>query len=327
MATIRDIAKQAQVSVSTVSLALNGDGRVRPATRERVLEVVRRLDYRPSRSARSLSSGLTYTIHLLDPLGGQALTNGFLSGFARGLHDAASENDYTVAFSIVSGEGEAVKHTETLMSERWTDGLVVLNPSDNSALLDLIAQRGFPYVVIGRDPEGRGPSVDNDNYQVGFDAADHLAKAGRRKLAFIAGARQQTFARDRAQGFLEAVARRGIEGDVHYNDGSQEVAARLAMQAVASGADGLVAASDPQAVAALRALRKTDKRLPGEVSIIGMNNDALGEYVDPQLTTIDLSAYRLGSEAAALLLARIADPSLAEERKLVPHRVVARESA
>jgi DNA-binding LacI/PurR family transcriptional regulator len=326
VATIRDIAREAQVSVSTVSLALNDDDRVRPETRQRVLEVVRRLDYRPSRSARSLSSGLTYSIHLLDPLGGQALTSGFLTRFVRGLHDSARERSYTVAFSIVADEREAVSHTQTLISERWTDGIVLLNPSDNSALLDLMAERAFPYVVLGRDPEGRGLSADNDNRQVGYDSARFLLRAGRRRLAFINGARAQTFARDRAEGFLKAVAEAGADGKVHYNDGTPEAAARLASEARASGCDGLLAASDPQAVAALRALTRAGAKVPSDVSLLGMNNDALAEYVDPPLTSVDLSAYSLGLEAAELLLKRVQNPDLAMERRLVPHEVVERES-
>ncbi|MEX2542153.1 MAG: LacI family DNA-binding transcriptional regulator [Trueperaceae bacterium] len=327
MATIRDIARRAQVSVSTVSLALNDDGRVRPETRQRVLEVMRRLDYRPSRSARSLSSGLAYSIHLLDPLGGQALTSGFLTRFVRGLHDSARERSYTVAFSIVNDEREAAEHTKTLISERWTDGIVLLNPSDNSALLDLIAARAFPYVVLGREPEGRGLSVDNDNHQVGYDAARHLIAAGRSNLAFVNGAHAQTFARDRAGGFLSAVNEYGVTGEVHYNDGTPEAAAELALQAHRNGCDGLLAASDPQAVAALRSLLSAGASVPDGVSLMGMNNDALGEYVDPPLTSMDLSAYRLGLEAAALLLERVENPDLQNERRLVPHAITVRESA
>ncbi|MEX2536429.1 MAG: LacI family DNA-binding transcriptional regulator [Trueperaceae bacterium] len=331
MTTIRDIARKAQVSVSTVSLALNDADRVRPETRLRVLEVMRKLDYRPSRSARSLSSGLTYSIHLLDPLGGQALTSGFLTRFVRGLHDSAKERSYTVAFSIVADDGEAATHTETLISERWTDGIVLLNPSDNSALLELMAQRSFPYVVLGRDPRGRGLSVDNDNRQVGFDAARHLIDAGRTSLAFINGARVQTFARDRAEGFLaaieEAAAEAGVEGEVYFNEGTPEVAAQLALEAREAGANGLLAASDPQAVSALRALTAAGVRVPHDIALMGMNNDAIGEYVDPPLTSMDLSAYELGREAASLLLDRVEDPLLPAERRLVPHSIAIRESA
>jgi DNA-binding LacI/PurR family transcriptional regulator len=327
VATIRDIAREAQVSVSTVSLALNDDARVRPETRARVLDVVRRLDYRPTRSARSLSSGLTYSIHLLDPLGGQALTSGFLTRFVRGLHDSARERSYTVAFTIVADEREAVSHTETLISERWTDGIVLLNPSENSALLDLMAARNFPYVVLGRDPELRGLSVDNDNGQVGYDSARFLIQAGRRRLSFINGAREQTFARDRADGFLAAVAEAGAHGEVHYNDGTPAAAARLALQACAEGCDGVLAASDPQAVAALRALLSAGARVPDDISLMGMNNDALGEYVDPPLTSVDLSAYSLGLEAATLLLDLVGNPHLTKERRLVPHSIAKRASA
>lgn len=327
MATIRDIARQADVSVSTVSLALNGDVRVRPETRQRVLEVVQQLDYRPSRSARSLSSGLAYSIHLLDPLGGEALTSGFLTRFLRGLHDSARERSYTVAFSIVADEYEAATHTETLISERWTDGIVLLNPNENSALLDLMAERSFPYVVLGRDPHGRGLSVDNDNRQVGYDAANHLLQAGRTKLALINGARAQTFARDRADGFMAALADARAIGNVYYNDGTPEAAGELALSAWRTGCDGVLAASDAQAVGALRALLNAGAGVPHDISLMGMNNDAIGEYVDPPLASVDLSAYRLGREAAALLLDRVKNEALPLERRLVPHSIISRESA
>ena len=325
MATIRDIAKRAKVSVSTASLALRSDRRVRPETRQRVLDVVSELDYRPSRSARSLSSGLTYTIHLVNPLGTE-LTSGFFTHFLRGLHDAASEHSYTVAFSVISGDAEAVEHIETLMRERWTDGIVLLNPSENSALLDLMAARAFPYVVLGRDPNGPALSVDNDNCRVGGDAARYLIRGGRRKLGFVNGTAQQTFAQDRATGFLAAVQAEEVEGEVLYTDGSADVAAQRALEAAHSGCDGLILASDTQAVAALRALLNEGVRVPDEVALMGMNNDAIGEYVVPTLTTVDLSAFELGAQAAALLLERVARPGIDLERRLVPHSLVERSS-
>lgn len=143
--------------MSTASLALRADKRVRAQTRERVLEVAQALDYRPSRSARSLSNGLSYTIQLLNPLGAD-LTSGFFTRFLEGLHDSARERSYTVALSIVSNDDEAAEHTETLVRERWTDGIVLLNPSDNSALLELMSTHSFPYVVLGRDPLERAPA-------------------------------------------------------------------------------------------------------------------------------------------------------------------------
>lgn len=326
MATIRDIAREAQVSVSTVSLALNDDRRVRPETRQKVLEVMQRLEYRPTRSARSLSSGLTYSVHLLDPLGGQALTSGFLTRFVRGLHDAAMQRSYTLAFSIVADENEAVSHTETLISERWTDGIVLLNPNENSALLELMASRSFPYVVLGRDPQGRAHSVDNDNRRVGYDAARHLIEGGRVRLGFLNGKRAQTFACDRATGFLAAVSEAGVQGSVYYSDGSPETAQRLAREASERGLDGLLAASDQQAVAALRALRSMGVSVPHDIAVMGTNNDAIGEYVDPPLTSMDLSAYELGCEAVSLLLDRIVDPGLGRQRRFIAHSLVQRGS-
>lgn len=330
MTTIRDIARQAGVSVSTASLALNGSARVAEATRHRVEAVAERLGYRPSRAARNLSLGRTHSIVVLDPAGGEALTGGFFARFVRGLHDAALERGYTLAISIVADESEALAQTDTLVQERWCDGVVVLNPSDNLDLLALLGERGFPHVVLGRDPRHDAPSVDNDNRAVGRDAARHLLGLGRRRLVLLDGPEAQTFARDRADGFRAALREAGLEPGpdaVRYTDGGPDASEALVPELLAAGVDGVVAVSDLQAIAVLRGLRRAGARVPDDVAVVGMNNDALGDYVEPRLTTIDLDARALGRAAARMLLGRIAAPDEPGGRELVGHRLIQRESA
>lgn len=332
MSTIRDIAKQAGVSVSTASLALNGDARVRPATRERVEQAAEALQYHPTWAARSLSSGRTHNLQLVNPMFGGALTSGFHTRFLHGLHDLARASNYSVGLTVIDDEAEAGSVLDALMLERRTDGVILMNPSEDAAMLERLAAHAFPHVVLGRSPGNLAASVDNDSEQVGFDAAEHLLDRAGDALMFLAGPSNRTFTQDRATGFRRALDARGLHSDPaleHFVEGDPEVARAIVREALASGPGfrGIVATSDALAIGALRALREAGMQVPRDVAIIGMNNDDVVEYVDPPLSSVELNAYTLGEEAGAMLLARIEDPAAAVVRHIVEHGIVVRDSS
>lgn len=332
VSTIRDIAKLASVSVSTASLALNGDSRVREGTRERVLEAARRLDYYPSRAARSLSRGLTWSLHLLNPFGDAALSSGFFSRFSRGVHDAAQRAHYSVAFSVLDDEREAIAVLRRLIHERWADGVVVLNPTYEPSLLELLESTRFPHVVLGRAVKDSPLSVDNDNVRVGFDAAWHLLSRGYAPLLFLNGPEHYTFTLERARGYREAHARAGQALDPaleQFTEGTADAAyARLAeLMAAGLAFRGVMTASDAQAVGALRLFRERGLRVPEDVALIGMNNDDLASFTTPTLSSVELNAYALGEEAGELVLEAIGGGVAQSIRRIVAHELVLRESS
>ncbi|MDQ3458554.1 MAG: LacI family transcriptional regulator [Deinococcota bacterium] len=332
MSTIRDIAKHARGSVATASLALNGDSRVREATRERVLEVVRRLDYYSSRAARSLSSGLTWSIHLLNPFSDSALSSGFFSRFSYGVHDLAREQGYTVAFSVLEDEAEAEAVLKRLIYERWADGVILLNPTSELALLDVLSAAAFPHVVLGRGAKDTAMSVDNDNKQVGFDAAWHLLERARAPVLFLNGPAHHTFTHDRARGYRAALEQAGLEPDpalLHFLEGTADAAYTRLGELLDQhlGFRALMTASDAQAVGTLRLLRERGLRVPQDVALIGMNNDDLTSFTAPSLSSVELGAYELGRQSVELLLTAVREGAETTARWIVPHRLVARESS
>jgi DNA-binding LacI/PurR family transcriptional regulator len=247
VSTIRDIARMAGVSVSTASLALNGDPRVRPQTRSRVEEAAATLDYHPLRAARSLSSGRTWSLHLLNPGLDLSMSSGFFTRFVRGIHDAARDRGYGVALSVPSDEDEARSILRRLVSERWADGVVLMNPSEHDDVLEDVVRTGFPHVLLGRSPVAGVSSVDNDNERAAFDAATHLLSRGRRDLLLVNGPARHTFTQDRARGFLRALTASGADADagrVLFGDGSADAARRQLGERLDRGqaVDGLVAA-------------------------------------------------------------------------------------
>ena len=332
MSTIRDIARHAGVAVSTASLALNGGARVRAETRQRVLDAAEELSYHPMRAARSLSRGLTWSLHLLDPMTSGALSSGFFTRFVRGIHDTAREHNYSVALSVLDSEAEAQTLAERLIHERWTDGIILMNPSASPLILKQLIRSRFPLVVLGRAPLANALSVDNDNVQVGFDATTHLLRNRAGPVLMLNGPEHQTFTRERAEGYRMAVRQAGLAPRpelIRSIPGTADAARQEVHDLLLQGQEfkSVLAVSDGMAIGAMRALRENGVRVPSDVAVLGMNNDDLAEYTDPTLSSVELNAYELGREATSLLLAAVRGTSLERERRIVPHQLALRDSA
>jgi LacI family transcriptional regulator len=330
MSTIRDIARLAGVSVSTASLALNDDRRVRAETRQRVLTAADTLDYHPMRAARSLSSGRTWSIHLLDPALGANMSSGFFTRFLRGLHDVARDGGYTLTLTVPQDEAEARSVLKRLIAERWSDGVVLMNPTDHDGVLGDVVAAGFPHVLVGRSPLAGVSTVDNDNVRVAFDATTHLLDAGRRAPLLLNGPRDRTFTQDRARGFEAACRAFGLaDAPIAYVDGGAEATARALADHLDAGhpLDALVTVSDPQAVIAMRSLQERALHIPTDVAIIGMNNDDVTQFTNPRLSSVELNAEDLGRGAMETLLARLGAAAAGDQQRIVAHELIVRESS
>lgn len=331
MTTIRDIARTAGVSVSTASLALNGDARVRADTRGRILAVAAALDYHPSRAARSLSHGRTWSMHLLYPATG-TMSSGFFSRFVRGLHDGAREGGTSLALSVPVDPEEAQATLVRMIRERWADGVVFMNLEPNDPLLAMARDHAYPHVLLGRAAREDVPTVDNDNRSLAHDVTCLLLARGCRHLLLLNGPEGQFFTQERAAGFADAHAAAGVApsaGAVAFTDGQPESAQRAVAAWLDAGRplDGVVAVSDPLAVAALQVLRQRGLEAPRRVRLFGMNDDDIGRFVAPSLSTVDLHAHELGLTAAALLLEQVDGVAPDPLRRLVGHDLVERETS
>lgn len=328
MTTIRDIARLAGVAVSTASLALNGDERVRPETRERIMAVAEELEYRPSHSARSLSSGRTWNLQLLNPAGHSGATSSFFGEFVRGVHSGADRHGYTLGLNLPENEEAALRLLDRLIGERRADGIILMNLSAGERLLEKLLESEFPHVLLGHSDRDSIMSVDSDNAAVARDAVTYLISSGRKNILFLNAPAEHAFAQERTAGYREAHGGRPITDElVVYGMTDAALARRATQERLSDGTvfDAVLASSDHVAIGAMRAIRDAGLAVPGNVAVMGINNDEIAEYTEPRLTSVELNPAGLGAEAARLLLQGIAGGE--SVRTLVQHRLVKRESA
>ncbi len=329
MVTVRDIAKQAQVSVSTVSLAMNGDSRVKASTRQRILKIARELNYHPSRAAKSLSEGRTYNLHLLNPLADGGLSSSFFTRFVKGLHKTVCQHNYSLVLSVLENEDEAVCTLEQLILERGTDGVILMNLSQETQLLRMLRDRFFPHVLLGKSSVEGIQSVDSDNEAVAFEATSHLLEHGDGVL-FLNGPRCLTFVQERCEGYrqLHLMHNRSVNDNLLQFDlttAGEAYERVMVLLQQGLGFKSVLASSDALAVGAMRALRESGVSIPRQVAVLGMNDDDICEYTEPRLSSVALNANELGCEAAKLLINSI--NGAAVQRRLVPHRLIVRDSS
>lgn len=316
MATIKDVAKLAGVSVSTVSYSLNGNSKVSVDTRRRVLEAAERLRYHKNGMASDLKSSRTDTIALIiDDLAGP-----FFSEFIRGVQATTYANGYSlIACSSVGGrDSTGVK----FIREKRADGVIVFAHNIDSSVVFDSARTGFPVVLVDRDVTTDDIiSVSVDNFQGGCLATEHLIKNGHRDIAYISGATGSYDNDQRFQGYQVTLQKYGlkphssatISGSFTKEGGYMATKMLIAQGGLPTAA---FFANDEMAIGGINAFIEEGIRIPEQVSIIGYDDITLAEYTNPRLTTIRQPKYEMGSLAAHLLLRVFAGEEVKRHYKL-----------
>ena len=333
MATIRDVATRAGVSISTVSRVVTGAVPVHPRTEERVREAIAALGYRPNLVARSLRRRATHTIGLVVP----DIANPFFAEVARVIEDAGFAAGYSVVLcnSDLSEEKQAT-YVEALLAKR-VDGLILVSSGlvsegDGFALVARSRAAGVPCVVVDRDL-GALP-VDQvlvDHEAGGRQAGELLIRLGHRRIGLLVGPRDTTPSAGRIAGFRRAAAKVGLDvppaavaaGDGRFDGGGKAMGVLLDR-----GGDftALFVFNDLMALGAVNALRRAGHRVPNDVSIVGFDDIPIARAMDPPLTTIAQPIGELGRCSVERLLARLAEPDAPYTRVVLTTRLIERES-
>ncbi len=299
--TMRDVARQAGVSVATVSRVLNESGPVGETTRDRILRTAVALRYVPNGTARSLTTASTETVGVLLP----NLYGEFYSEVIRGVEGAVRARRYhTLLSSVHDGLDELVAGLRTLVGR--VDGLVVMSPDIGADVLEANLPEGLPVVLLGT-PVPDHASVVIDNAAGAEAMVRHLAGLGHRRIALIGGAAGNTDAQARRAGYLRALAAEGLAAgpaltvDGDFTESSGHAAARVLLD-LADRPTAVFAANDSMAIGALRAFREAGLDVPGDVALGGFDDIPVARYVTPALTSVHVPIHEMGAQAVEAVL-------------------------
>jgi LacI family transcriptional regulator len=329
--TMKRIAEELGVSVTTVSKVLNEQSDIGPVTRARVLAKVEELGYRPNAVARSLTLRRTHTLGVVIP----DLMHSFFVEIVAGIESVMSARGYGLLLCS-SGEDPRKERSELeMLRARQVDGIVLASAhvSGNSDVLKRISAHGCALVMIDRDdhPRVKCHRVITDDEEVGRLATAHLLRSGRRAIAHIAGP-AIVHARRRESGYMETMRAHRVEPRPEWivGGGFMEADGYHAMRrllAVHPRIDAVFAANDPAAIGAMRAIWEAGLRVPEDIAVVGAGDVAHGDLLRVPLTTVSWSRAELGRQAAALLMDQIGHPAHGPFRRVVlPPALVVRES-
>lgn len=320
---MKDVAKCANVSVSTVSYVLNNTGPVSADRRARVLNAVRELNYIPNESARSLKRQVASTIGLIIP----DLSNQFFSLLASGVTRAAAARDVLVVLCSAENSAEEESSNARLLRSQRVDGVVYLTGFHESpgSLLEL-RSLGPVVLVDERVPGADLPAVVADGRRGARDVARHLVELGHRQFACIAGPAALWTAEQRLAGYREGLAMGGLDpddmivhiGDYRINSGF-ELARRVLNAPKKKRPTALICANDMMAIGALEYCRANGVAVPRDISIAGFDDVPTAPLLTPRLTTVRQPALEMGIAAADLLIEIIRGVS--DPKSPAPHPV------
>lgn len=331
MTTIKDVARLAGLSVTTVSRALNGHGDVAESTRARIHEAARALDYHPNVLARGLQGRLTNTIGLVIPLVLHRSYDAFWLEFIGGVAAECTRRGVDLLVASSDTHDEVGHSVQNLARGRRIDGLLVCDVRRSDPRISYLQRRKLPFVAFGRTA---GPLdyafIDVDGTAGVVQAVQHLLALGHRRIAYLGLDPAFGISHHRFAGYQQALGSAGLPYDpalVLHNLTETSVAAELSvLLALPDAPTALFAAADFLALAALKAARLAGLALPDDLSVAVFDDSLLVQHADPPLTAISQPTGRLGEEAAALLLDRVANPGLPLVQRLVVPTLVARAS-
>ncbi|WP_394555058.1 LacI family DNA-binding transcriptional regulator [Agromyces sp. MMS24-JH15] len=323
------VAAKAGVSRATVSRVVNGSPKVSPDVVEAVQEAITALNYVPNRAARSLASKRTQAIALIVPeSAARVFDDPFFATIVQGVALALAETEYTLNM-IIESEVDPDKTRRFLLGGNVDGALIVSHHTGDHSYAQL--SRTLPLVFGGRplDPdESSGYSVDVDNEHGAVRAAEHLLARGCTRIATIAGPQDMPPGVDRLRGFTAALEAAGMHADlIEFGDFTPASGAEAMRRLLARDAsiDGLFAANDQMAMGAISALAEAGRQVPGDVAVVGYDDDRYAATAVPALTTVRQPSTEMGAEMARKLV-RLIEGHEVEALTVLPTELVARQS-
>lgn len=332
--TIKDVAKLAGVSPSTVSRVLNNNSSISRETRDRVQKAVDELGYELPTVSEAVNPHTVGQIGIvLPPSVKEAYENTFYLKAIRGISQVCNQRQ--VALSVVTGKDyeEVLSSVQTLHRTSRIEGFILLYSRKNDIVVDYLCEQGLLYVVVGKAGElaNQTITVDNDNLLAGREATDYLYDLGHRRIGYLGSKNDFMYSAERRAGYQLSQLLHGMEARPDYcielesviSPATEDLRALLRRE---DRPTAFVVSDDMLALALERTCARMNLSIPEDMSIIAFNNSLYSQLASPQITTVDINSILLGQEAAAQIIRHAENPNLSTTKIVVPHIIVERDS-
>jgi len=326
--TIKDIARELNISVSTVSRALRDTFDVSPKTRKKVLKKAKELGYQPNLNARGLSQGKTNNIGIIIPF----ITNYYFSTVITGMQKAAYQRGYNIILFVTNDSPKREMDIMKNLSISSLDGILVSTCCDNCEHIQEVARKGIPVVLFDRTVDMDVSKVVQDDYNGAFEATSHLIDRGYTRIAHVAGPKGQVFTENRLRGYRDALAAQLLpvrEEWIIHSGFSQEWGETDTYQLLDAPdkPHAIFAVNDRKAIGAMIALKNRKIAIGKEFGIVGFTNDPISNIISPTLTTVAEPAYDIGRISCELLFKHIDKKHFEPKEMVLPGELIIRESS
>jgi LacI family transcriptional regulator len=332
-ASIKDIAREAGVAISTVSNVINNSRFVTSQTKEKVLDAIEKLGYRPNIIARGLRIHSTRTVAVIVP----DINSSFFSQVINGIEEIARKRNYTMILGCTSFDFNEEERITNVLLDSFIDGFIFFSGFDNYKLIKKIYDRNIPVVALDKDfGETDIPTVVIDNFAAAQSCVDYLCNLGHKKIGYISFTYdKQTTVRKRFEGYLNGLKKNNLNFDPELILMNQEMRRHETVSTYETARNFLkkgniptafLTVADMFAFGLLRALKDEGFKVPADVSVMGFDNILFSQYTDPLLTTLKQPKSLMGNIAMDLLLDIIEGKEVKEKRIIIPTTIIERES-
>ena len=332
--TIKDVAALAGVSPSTVSRTCKNNPSISEETKERVRKAMAELGYEPNFQASNLASQNSRTIGIILPATAKEVyENSFYLEAIQGISHYCNGRQYMTTIVTGQDEAEILDAVRSMSRSGKVDGFIILYSKKDDPVIDYLFNEGLLYILIGKATQYTNQTIyiDNDNLLAGREAAEYLYQLGHRRIAYLGSDSSLMFSADRKAGYQLALASHQLPVRPEYcvevknvSENNEEAIRGLLMQKDRPTA--ILVSDDILAVSLERVCLENHLAIPEDLSIISFNNSLFARLTSPQLTSIDIGAGQLGSEAASQIINHIENPNLLATKIIVPHHLIERDS-
>ena len=332
--SLKDIARELNVSSSAVSLTLNGKGnekRISKDTQKKIFEYAKKQNYKPNSFAKGLAKGKSEMIGLIVP----NISDVFFSRIARRIEKFAENTGYDVIFSSTGENADKESKKIQTMLDRQVDGLIIASSQKNTKDIQRLKRSNFPFVLIDREyPEIKTNFVGFKNIEGVSAAVDQLIQSGRQRIAFVTLSIDLKTIHERLDGYVQTMEANGLaieDGFIHkldYNNVAADISNAISLLANKKvGIDAIVFSTQFLAAEGIRILKGLQIKIPDDIAIISYGQKKDFDLFEPSVSEVNLPINQMGDTAVNILLNNMSDPKICNERVLLETKLVVRKSS